>query len=403
MNTVYLTGIAYDDSNSQSNCILTKLRLGTTDDWSEAMDKTFGSSDVIESCSSIALHQNGEVVTVGNGNSGSSLPKDSNLNLGGGFAMAIDRNNLGQIDATQLVTRTPDDKIQYPISVVNDGDDLYVVSLTSTDSKYSREFNQLMSNGGDYGGFSPNFINMQVYGSSLDMTVTKITLKEQLIDGVPDGDILFTTTWSKEFPVSPDGDGSGIIPRVFLGGAIVKKNLGYLAIAGSTRGLGEAYGAAVGMDEDGFITLLDLQTGELSTDVDRNNIREGSAEDDIVLGICHDPADDSSFYVVGGTKGIIGTPGTTKDVPEGSLQAFIRKVDAYTLAEMWTIQWGAIHKNEALQSTPTVAKAFSCAVSDDVVYVAGVVDDNAEIVKGDSPRMAQGGDDIWVGAVNVQG
>jgi len=149
--------------------------------------------------------------------------------------------------------------------------------------------------------------------------------------------------------------------------------------------------------------LLDLQTGELATDVDRSNVREGSAEDDIVLGICHDPADDGSFYVVGGTKGVIGTPGTTKDVPEGSLQAFIRKVDAYTLAEMWTIQWGAINKNGALQSSPTVAKAYDCAVSDDVVYVAGVVDNNAEIVKGDSPRMAQGGDDIWVGAVNVQG
>jgi len=36
-------------------------------------------------------------------------------------------------------------------------------------------------------------------------------------------------------------------------------------------------------------------------------------------------------------------------------------------------------------------------------YGVDVVDDNAEIVKGDSPRMAQGGDDIWVGAVNVQG
>lgn len=240
---------------------------------------------------------------------------------------------------------------------------------------------------------------MQKYGSSLDMTVSKVTLKEELIDGVTDGDISFATIWSKEFPMSPDNDGT--IPRVFLGGAIVKKNLGYLAVAGSTRGLGKGYGAAVGDDEDGFITLLDLKTGELSTDVNRNNIREGSAKDDIVLGICHDPDDDDSFFIVGATKGVIGTPATTKDIPQGSLQAFLRKVDANNLSEIWTIQWGAVHRSEA--STPTVAKAFDCAVSGDVVYVGGVVDDNAEIVKGNSNRVSNGGDDIWVGSVSVVG
>jgi len=410
-DSVYLTGITYDDSNSQSpNCIVTKVPLeeGTNEEWSKATDKVFGSSDIIESCSSIALHRYGEVVTVGNGDTGSSLPSGSNaamqggLDAGAGFALAINRNNLGQIDSTPLVTRTPNDKIQYPISVVSDEDDLYVVSLTSTDSDTSREFNQLMANGGS-SDYSPNFLNIQKYGKSLDMTVTKVTLKEELIDGVPDGDISFTTAWSKEFPVDADGDGSGTIPRVFLGGAIVKKKLGYLAIAGSTRGLGRGYGAAVGNDEDGFIILLDLKTGELSSDVDRNNIREGSAEDDIVLGICQDPADDDSFFVVGGTKGVIGTSGTTKDIPQGSLQGFLRKVDANTLAEIWTIQWGAIHKNEASQSIPTSVKASDCAISGDVVYVGGVVDDNAEIVKGNSHRRSQGGDDIWVGAVTVEG
>jgi len=411
-DSVYLTGITYDDLNSQSpNCIVTKLPLeeGTNEEWSKATDKVFGNSDVIESCSSIALHRYGEVVTVGNGDTGSSLPSGSNaaiqggLNAGAGFALAINRNNLGQIDSTPLVTTTPNDKIQYPISVVSDGDDLYVVSLTSTDSDTSREFNQLMANGGSNSNYSPNFLNIQKYGSSLDMTVTKVTLKDELIDGVPDGDISFTTAWSKEFPVNPDGDGSGTIPRVFLGGAIVKKSLGYLAIAGSTRGLGKGYGAAVGNDEDGFIILLDLQTGELSSEVDRNNIREGSAEDDIVLGICQDPDDNESFFVVGATKGLMGTTGTTKDVPQGSLQGFLRKVNAKTLAEIWTIQWGAIHKNEASQSIPTSVKASDCAVSGDVVYVGGVVDDNAEIYKGSSRRRSQGGDDIWVGAVTLEG
>jgi hypothetical protein len=46
----------------------------------------------------------------------------------------------------------------------------------------------------------------------------------------------------------------------------------------------------VGDDEDGFITLLDLQTGDFPTDVVRSTIRKGSAEDDVVT-VCDDPND----------------------------------------------------------------------------------------------------------------
>ena len=248
---------------------------------------------------------------------------------------------------------------------------------------------------------------MKKYGSSFDMTVTKITLKEEVIDGTPIGDITFTTRWSKEFPVTPDVDGSGTVAHVFLGGAIVKKDRGYLAVAGSTRGMGSGYGAAVGNDEDGFVTLLDLNTGELSKEVIRNNIREGSPKDDIVLGICHDPADTMSFYIVGATKGAMGDGGSSSmTIPEGSQQAILRKVNANNLATVWTVELGAVRKNDEEDdddsvSTPTVAKAFDCVVAGDTVYVGGIVDDNARMVRDDKPRLTRGGDDIWVGSVQT--
>lgn len=424
-NTVYLAGIAYDDTTSQPNCIIKKVPLENDgppqqQQWIESASMTFGNSNTLESCSSVALHRYGEVVTVGNADAGSSLLSSNSqgtgdaadLAAGAGFALALDRNNLGRLDSTPLIsTSAPLDKITYPVSVYSDGGDLYIVSSTTTNSNISREYKNAMTDA----TYSPNYINMQKYGSSLDMTVTKLTLTEEVIDGVSDGDIAFQTVWSKEFPVTPDGDGSGQTAHVYLGGAIIVPsqgaNLGggggYLAIAGSTRGMGDGYGAAVGNDEDGFITLLDLQTGELSQDVDRNNIREGSDQDDIVLGICHDrqsmETDDHSFYVVGGTKGIIGTPDSTLDIPENSMQAFIRKVDGTTLAEIWTMQWGAIHCQGCPSDTPTTAKAIACAVSGDMVYVGGIVDADAEMVIKNSPRKSQGGDDIWVAALNTQG
>jgi len=387
-DAVYLTGISYGDTVSvseDSSCMVTKIPLdgGLVNDWTSSIGKSFGTSNVIETCNSVALHRTAEIVAVGSADNGSTFSEDNNVAEYPmvGFALAMDRFSLGEIDTTALVTTTPQDKIQYPISVVSEGDDLYIVSLTSTDSGLSREAEQLKASGGS-GDFSPNWINMQKYGKSLDMTVTKITLTEEVIDGIPEGDISFTTRWSKEFPIDPDNDGSGTIPRVYLGGAIVKRNLGYLAVAGSTRGIGKAYGAAVGNDEDGFIALLDLETGEFAG-VSRSTIREGSGKDDVVLGICHDPNDDSSFYIVGGTKGVVGRRDTTPETPNGSLEAFVRKVNADTLAEIWTVQWGAIHENVDSQA-PTVAKALDCAVdsaSGNVVYVGGIVDANARITR----------------------
>jgi len=394
-----LTGITYDTSfeggspSNEASCFIASVSLseGRVNDWGNKA--VYGSQSYLETCNSVALHRFSELVAVGSADQGSTFLSSTSFGIGrmAGMALAVNRNNFALIDSTAMVTIDPTNRFQYPVSVVSDGDDLYIVSLTSTDNQFSDAYNEIDPVGAT-SARSPNWINIQKYGTSFDMTVTKLTLQENEIDGLPEGSIQFTTVWSKEFPI--DADDNGTKPRVYIGGAIIKKNPGVLAIAGSTRGMGNGYGNARGTDEDGFVTLLDLSTGNLAQNVERNNIREGSAQDDIVNGICHDPNDSSSFYIVGATFGSVGQQLSSLDLVDGSLQAFVRKMSANSLGEQWTVQLGAL---KSVPNDPSMAYALGCAVYGGVIYVGGVVDDNAGIVVGSEARQTNGGDDIWVG------
>jgi hypothetical protein len=86
---------------------------------------------------------------------------------------------------------------------------------------------------------------------------------------------------------------------------------------------------------------LDLSTGGLVSDR-TNNKRIGSADDNVIAGICHEPNDPDSYYVVGATKGDVNNIiDGVLDIQEGSLQAFVMKMHTQTLAATWTVQWGA--------------------------------------------------------------
>ncbi|KAG7355466.1 hypothetical protein IV203_000152 [Nitzschia inconspicua] len=392
---VYLTGITYDSdffgedpenaSSSNPKCLVVSVSLdnGEVWDWEEAL--AHGDDNALNVCSSIAVHRSTELIVVGHGDSDAAAPIT-------GIVRALDRGNLQQISSVTLVTSSPESRLEYPVSVVSDGDDVYIVALTSTDTDFSAEYNAMGSSE------QSNWINIQKFGSSFDMTVTKVRLSsESMIDGLPAGETQFSKVWSQEFPIGVDPS-TGQKPRVWIGGAILKKDPGFLAIVGSTRGMGLGYGDAVGDDEDGFIMLLDLETGELATNVARNNKREGSEKDDIVNGLCHDPNDPNYFYIVGETFGSMGDDLSDLSFASGSLYAFVRKVDANDLSVVWTKQFGAVKSNP---DSPGEVYALSCAVSGDVLYVGGVVDNNAGIVVDGETRQSAGGDDIWVGQFSV--
>ena len=194
-------------------------------------------------------------------------------------------------------------------------------------------------------------------------------------------------------------------PKVYIGGLVYKRDSSnsqeQLIVAGSTRGLGNGYGDATGDDEDGFITVLDPTTGTLHTGTTTtNNIREGTGEDDIVSGICDDPSDEQSFFVVGATKGDdLGTQQTDSSLigqlPVGLLQPFLRKVNVASLSDLWTNQWAAI-PSKSSSTSATVAYALGCVVDGDAAYVMGTIKDDTSMVQGVTVQPSQGGDDVWV-------
>eukprot|EP00535_Pseudo-nitzschia_heimii_P013448 CAMPEP_0197196372 /NCGR_PEP_ID=MMETSP1423-20130617/32323_1 /TAXON_ID=476441 /ORGANISM="Pseudo-nitzschia heimii, Strain UNC1101" /LENGTH=1332 /DNA_ID=CAMNT_0042650171 /DNA_START=103 /DNA_END=4101 /DNA_ORIENTATION=+ len=400
-DTAYLTGIAYEYAGeSMSSCMVTKIPLESTlfRGFYSATGKIIGKQDVLEVCSSVALHGYTQFVSVGNADVGSSvLDREQEAMLG--FAMALDRYTLENVDTTVLSSNDNQyGNIEYPVDLISDGNNIYIISLISNDGQLTPEFTQVTNSDG-VNNAAPNWINMHKYGSSLRMSVTKLELAQQTVQGVGVGDVTFTQKWKSNFQVKPDPN-TNTIPSVFLGGAILNQEKGYLTVSGSTRGAGEGYGEA-SQSEDLFVTFIDTNTGALSTTLPKNNIRQGTDRDDLVLGMCHDPLDDTAFYIVGGTKGLIGEmKSDIREKLEQSMDAFVMKVNAVSQKTEWTVQVGAIHKWD--KSRPSTSKAFDCAVRDGIVFTAGVVDDGAMMMQGITALNSLGGDDVWLGSFDTR-
>jgi hypothetical protein len=394
---IFLTGSTYDPQFQNGSTAASSkpfgyyasvnLIDGTVQKW--GANAVYGDPNHQETFTSLVLLGNIDVVIVGAAGPGSSLLSDSTP---GGVAIGVDRNferhpykiheefyTKGRYGA--------EGTYRFPVSITSSGNTMYVVSLTSKNGDFSDLFNKLDLADGDLPYSVSRTDNYDP--PSLYMTVTKLAMVESVL----------IHKWSKEFPF----DESEEIPYLSIGGAIVNNDYSYLAVVGSTSGIGPGYGLASGTDEDGFVTLLDLRTGEASTHVEKNEIREGSSADDIVTGICQDESDQSAFYIVGGTRGVIGTEmseSSTYPIPDGSLQAFLRKIDANTLKPLWTIQFGSATTDG---TDPTMMYALDCSVipGQGLMYVGGVVHNGTGVVQGENLLESSGGDDLWIGQIDV--
>ena len=393
-NKLYLTGTTYGTgADAQSSCFVATVSMDELDAEELSQMKTLGSSNILETCSNLALQKQSNVVLIGNSERGGMYASDAISAEMSGFVVALDKNTLTEVDGETLMVGDEADRIPFPVATVVDGDDFYIVSLKSDDSSPA-----LRAPSGD----QPNWINYPKYGSTYDMDFLKVQLKQKEINGIEEeGEFEFSNLWLNEFPVDREPDGSS--PRVNIGGIVLKKtgSTGFMVVAGSTRGKGRGYGDAAGDDEDGFITLLDLETGKLVTD--RKNQKRfgtaGEATDDEITGICDDPNDPESVYIVGASKGDWEKGDIQNgwlDITSGSLQGFISKIDLTTLDAEWTIELGARDG-----SKETTAYAVGCSVADGVVYVAGEVTNGARMVLGTQTLDSMGGTDVWIAQVET--
>ncbi|KAG7361781.1 hypothetical protein IV203_036882 [Nitzschia inconspicua] len=423
---IYMAGLHYNnnlDGNLEllegtevdltaSNCFVAMIDMSSDDGEFDVFDEwnNFGSPGIMEACSSLTVHSPTQLIVVGSAEPGGNIIPTADTSIPmSGMVMVVEQNSLDLLEGAPLTTSAePTTSLLYPVSVVSDNaDSVYIVALTSTDGEINPTVNP-----------SQPFNNWQQtlkYGTSQDMTIIKVSFSQSSgaeIDGVPVGSTVVEEVWTREFPVEEIyhlEEDERERPKVYIGGLIFKRdstnNQEYLIVAGSTRGLGDGYGNAEGDDEDGFITVLDPATGDLHAST-TNSMREGSAEDDIVTGICDDPYDETSFFVVGATKGgdlgkVQADSSLIEQLPPGSLQPFVRKVRVDSLSEVWTNQWVALPTESS--TAPTAAFAAGCVVDNDTVYVTGTVKAGASMVQDSTRQPSQGEDDIWVARMDKTG
>jgi len=225
-----------------------------------------------------------------------------------------------------------------------------------------------------------------------------------------------------------------------------------LLLAGSTRGFGPSFGQSNAdgtYDTDGFVTLLDPDTG-LVVDLNANNangrnsavnplfsssqgnkksslrIRSTFDGHDVIHGLCIDTKTDNvdSVYIVGSTTGTLTRPRSKATTAvDGSLEietpsrdemlgstprrrAFVMKLN---LEDGLSTEWVREYRSEFGRKSSsgggdgdgTDAYATGCAVSSDdgAVYVGGVVTDGGRITGdgvGRHRHFSSGGDDIFI-------
>lgn len=394
---VYLSGVTYDApswiSGSTSNtasgtpqCFVVSLPLLSTQYWTlETGVALTGPS----ACPALTVLGEDTTLFVA-GTSSSSSNDGSNAGTTQGFGTTLLVDSTATTTDNSLFFLPPAlDRIDYPQFVVTQGRTIYTVSLTSLDTLETTATSDVTT---------PNLLQSLPYGSSFDVTVRKLTWDRPEFLGIPSGPLSITPTWQVEFPVNQEEDGADVPPRVFVGGIAVRSSSSSggtqeLILAGSTRGLGAAYGAASGEDEDGFVTVLDTKDGQIL-----RSERIGTPAPDVVMGLCRDPNDDDYLYVVGATQGIPRQTilPTSNGAPEGSLGAMVSKLRMDTLTTIWSRKLEARVSNDA--SIVTGAYAVGCAVQNNVVYVAGGVEAGASMIDDASSGQlldSKGGDDVW--------
>jgi len=384
-NIIYYTGLTYETSNSTPRCFLATSSF-TTSSFSEST--TFSEATPSgDACRAIGLIGTDQLALAGTTDPQGRLNyaadrTESDLPLQG-FAMTLDAFG----ETLKGVTLSSSTRVPYPQAVVGDPEDpnaLFVASMTANQDVGEDPLDELF----------PNWTREFQHGTTFELTVEKFFPQDDSI----------TPARTQYFPVDPNADGGyDQTTTVHVAGMIKKPGVG-LIIAGSTAATGEAYGTNIDNNVQGFVTILDPTTGKYG-----NANKDGEAQAfqrfgsellDIVTNICDDPYDVDAFYVVGATMGDMG--GHIKDdivsPPSGSMYAFIRKVQASSLEEEWTVQFGAYLNN----MTSTVAEALGCAVNENgSVYVVGQVESGAGMIELNTMQQSEGGKDIWIARVNT--
>jgi hypothetical protein len=411
-NTVLLAGATYMDAsfglNPTSLCFTGVVNL---DDGNLITRTPRGSPDLEEACNAITFDTNRNAAyTVGVaemddqgefGTGGDSWVQGESNAESGGLILQLNAN-VELLGGNHIVTYPA----VYPVSVVThpfDKDSLFVASMATKRTEINDEYT---ASGNSY----PNFIDPvnRKYGSDFFLMINKYKVNnvpKRTAPAVLENDEVPNTlddTWFVDFRVDTD-------VGLDVGGMVMAGSGNVLVVVGSTRGQGGIFevndnnGVA---DMDGFVLKVNPEDGSLlvpsggsksSTRLDSIN-----KKDDWILNVCNDRFDHDAFYVVGKTMGKIRDIPDDQQPPEGSVHAYVAKVDLKTLGALWLK-----HFTMTLPSGgPVEAEALACTVTPDsnglnVVYVGGTIKDGAEMDgQGNNGEKSYGKDDIFVASMD---
>ena len=281
--------------------------------------------------------------------------------------------------------------VVYPVALASSPSDdyIYVVSMETTDVSRSEQTQSLTQQD------PTHFFS---YGSGFQMTIERIKISKGVVYDKDKVQSTLAEDWRQSY-ATIDGESVHVTD-------IAKISNDILIVVGSTVGNGAAFaGPFTGDDMDGFVTKVRTDSGKIYRDWENpqdnpstTRIQSVNGGDDWVLGICRNPRDQEHFYLVGATRGQLGSAvdGSTENP---STQAYLMKMELNSLEPVWITQLGADSKT----NDTTVVHGGSCAVTSDgeTVYFGGVIKADAALPLA-GVEKSFGGDDIFVAKLDTK-
>lgn len=391
-NSIYLTGATYGvfsgpgvRARKYSSCFFARIDLPELE---VIQRETYGVDTVADACSAIAVNDlegSRDAIVLGSTDAGGLLTDLSEtVSVQYGFAMDLTQQAKFEFLGGSIVGE--ESKATFPVAIYVDGENFYTVSMSSSSDDIEADFKQV-----DHPEF-PNYTVGGVVGftTTMDMTVEAFEVTKAG-DGNPFAQgaaKTFESKWHKKLEtVSKE--------TIFVTGLIPAD--GGLVAVGTTPKDGHI---------NGIMAKLNLENGEFLDDGDGSkSIAYFAATNDLddvfITGACPDPDDDQFFYVVGATSGVID-PNSSRASGDVTYHAVLSKINVKTLEPEWVKQYKVLHQ-DGTSGSKAAASAFGCEAlhNENIVYIAGTVENGATMADASPNRPSAGRDDIFVAQVST--
>ena len=401
-NVVFVTGATYSSffdlgtstniqATTTSNCFFSVLQVPTTKEKGPSFlyKDRLGSTDSVESCSSLVKVDSSKVYIGGQSEEGGLLTSlrssgsDKATQYGTVLDIDVDlRLSTGESSSTSLLggRLMHDEPAQSTRAMTSMplGDAIFVVMQESDLSTQNPDFDATEA--------EPNLVRTKKWGNNYLLNVKKLNRK-QLISGDASTAATFdSSSWNTDIASNQN--------PVDVAG-IKLLNSTTLVLAGSAIGSdGVALPVSTTNTWGGFVTLLHASDG---TVMGAKRIEAQVNKKTRIEGMCADPNKPGFIYIVGSTNGKIGMYGFEGE----KTTAFLMRLNVPDLKVEWSKEFKAKAADGSTAGTAEIM-GYACAVTDKGVYVGGIVKDGAAVDEGsihDTIKPSAGKDDIWVGLV----